>query len=70
MVLSVQAAIGKQHRHEGKYIPFKFGYVAQSTTNLPSCQYKNKTIHNQKDVLKITSAKIMCCLDSQWPDFN
>jgi hypothetical protein len=70
MVLSVQAAIGKQHRHERKYICVKFGYVAQRTMNLPSCQHKNKNIHSQKDVLKLKTAKIMCCLDSQWPEFN
>jgi hypothetical protein len=48
MVSSVQGAIGKQHRHEGKYIFVKFGYVAQSTMNLPSCQHKTRAFIVEK----------------------
>jgi hypothetical protein len=48
MVLSVQAAIGKEHRHEGKYICVKFGYVAQSTMNLSSCQHKTRAFIAKK----------------------
>jgi hypothetical protein len=46
--LSVQAAIGKEHRHKGKYICVKFGYVAQSTMNLPSCQHKTRAFIAKK----------------------
>jgi len=37
--------------------------------NLPSCQHQ-KSIYSQEDVQKIKSAKIMCFLDSQWPELN
>ncbi len=68
MVLSVQAAIGKEHRHEGTYICVKFGYVINHESAILSAY--NKSIPSQKDRFKIKSAEIMCCLDSQWPDFN
>jgi hypothetical protein len=69
MVLSVQAAIQKEHRHEGKYICAKFGYVAQSTTNLPSCQHKTRAFIAKKMYSKLKVLK-SCVLDSQRPDFN
>jgi hypothetical protein len=57
MVLSVQAAIGKEHRHEGKYICDKFGYVAQSTMNLPSCQHKKRAFIARKIYSKLKMLK-------------
>jgi hypothetical protein len=64
MVLSVQAAIGKEHRHEGKYICVKFGYVAQSTMNLPSCQHKTRAfiarkMYSKLKVLKSCGVRIL-----------
>jgi hypothetical protein len=57
MVSSVQGAIGKQHRHEGKYIFVKFGYVAQSTMNLSSCQHKTRTFIAKKMYSKLKVLK-------------
>jgi hypothetical protein len=55
--LSVQAAIGKEHRHEGKYIYVKFGYVAQSTMNLPSSQHKTRAFIVRKMYSKLKVLK-------------
>jgi hypothetical protein len=51
----------KQHlensRHEGKYICVKFGYVAQSTINLPSCQHKTRAFIAKKMYSKLKVLK-------------
>jgi hypothetical protein len=67
MVLSVQAAIGKEHRHEGKYICVKFGYVAQSTMNLPSCQHKTRAFIAKKmySKLKVLKSCVVSILNGQ-----
>jgi hypothetical protein len=67
MVLSVQAAIGKEHRHEGKYICVKFGYVAQLTMNLPSCQHKTRAFiaKNMYSKLKVLKSCVVWILDGQ-----
>jgi hypothetical protein len=57
MVFSVQGAIGKQHRHDGKYIFVKFGYVAQSTMILPSCQHKTTAFIARKMYSKLKVLK-------------
>jgi hypothetical protein len=67
MVLSVQAAIGKEHRHEGKYICVKFGYVTQSTMNLQSCQHKTRAFIARKmySQLKVLKSRVVCNLNGQ-----
>jgi hypothetical protein len=65
--LSVQAAIGKEHRHEGKYICVKFGYVAQSTMSLPSCQHKTRAFIARKmySKLKVLKSCVAWILNGQ-----
>jgi hypothetical protein len=67
MVLSVQAAIGKEHRHEGKYICATFGYGAQSTMNLPSCQHKTRAFVARKmsSKLKVLISCVVGILNRQ-----